>query len=147
MHLSANRSIRMQKEKVTYSKDARIENIQNACVLNYGRSGRSAQTQMGKYIVKILVVAGQHEYDNNLIAHRWVILCGRNCRCGWYFSNLNSLGVVRHADVLPQAPDDVGKSLRPICWSRLVSRWSRKVPELFLRKHSPKTLAHSVGRE
>ncbi len=132
------------KEKITYSKDSRIiEDLQSTNMLSSDQA-EQLKREWSKYS-KILVVAGQLEYDNNLIASLGNFMQSQPAAiAGDIISNLNSLeGVVRHTDVfLAQAPDDVKKSLRPdllITFGKSVISKSLKI---FLRKYSPKAHWH-----
>lgn len=132
------------KEKITYTKDARvIEGIQNTYSIA-GDQADQLKREWSKYS-KVLVVAGQHEYDNNLITSLGNFMQTQPAAVvGDIISNLNSLeGVVRHADVfLPHAPDDVKKSLRPDLLITFGKSVISKSLKLFLRKYSPKAHWH-----
>lgn len=132
------------KEKIAYSKDVRIiEDIQSTHTLSSDQA-EQLKREWSKYS-KVLVVAGQLEYDNNLIASLGSFMQSQPAAVvGDIISNLNSLdGVVRHSDVfLAQAPDDVKKSLRPDLLITFGKSVISKSLKLFLRKHSPKAHWH-----
>lgn len=132
------------KEKITYSKDVRvIEDIQSTHALSSDQA-EQLKREWSKYS-KVLVVAGQLEYDNNLIASLGTFMQSQPAAVvGDIISNLNSLeGVVRHSDVfLAQAPDDVKKSLRPDLLITFGKSVISKSLKLFLRKYSPKAHWH-----
>jgi 2-succinyl-5-enolpyruvyl-6-hydroxy-3-cyclohexene-1-carboxylate synthase len=132
------------KEKLTYSKDIRvIEDVRP----NYATPPEHLlplKQEWNKFN-KILIVAGQHEYDNALIAslnnflqHQAIPMVGD------IISNLNSFEqFVRHADVfLSQAPEDVKKSLKPDLLITFGKSVVSKSLKLFLRNCSPKAHWH-----
>lgn len=132
------------KEKLTYSKDIRVvEDI----LPNYALPSEHLlplKQEWSKFN-KILIVAGQHEYDNNLIASLQTFLQHQAIPVvGDIISNLNSLEpFIRHADVfLSQAPEDVKKSLKPDLLITMGKSVVSKSLKLFLRQHSPKAHWH-----
>jgi 2-succinyl-5-enolpyruvyl-6-hydroxy-3-cyclohexene-1-carboxylate synthase len=132
------------KEKISYSKDIRImDDLQNNYILSSEQADQ-LKREWSKYS-KVLVVAGQHDYDNNLIASLNSFMQAQPAAVvGDIISNLNSLeSVVRHTDVfLGQAPEDVKKSLRPDLLITFGKSVISKSLKLFLRKHSPKAHWH-----
>jgi 2-succinyl-5-enolpyruvyl-6-hydroxy-3-cyclohexene-1-carboxylate synthase len=132
------------KEKLAYSKDIRVvENV----LPNYALPSEHLlplKQEWNKFN-KILIVAGQHEYDNKLIASLHTFLQHQAIPVvGDIISNLNSLeSFIRHADVfLSQAPDDVKKSLKPDLLITLGKSVVSKSLKLFLREHAPKAHWH-----
>lgn len=132
------------KEKITYSKDIRIiEDVQNNYSLSEDQSDQ-LKREWAKYS-KILVVAGQHEYDNTLIAALSGFMQSQPAAVvGDIISNVNSIeSAVRHTDVfLTHAPDDVKKSLRPDLLVTFGKSVISKSLKLFLRKYTPKAHWH-----
>lgn len=132
------------KEKLTYSKDIRVvEDV----LPNYALPSEyllPLKQEWSKFN-KILIVAGQHEYDNNLIASLQTFLQHQAIPVvGDIISNLNSLETfIRHADVfLSQAPEDVKKSLKPDLLITIGKSLVSKSLKLFLRQHAPKAHWH-----
>jgi 2-succinyl-5-enolpyruvyl-6-hydroxy-3-cyclohexene-1-carboxylate synthase len=85
---------------------------------------------------KILVVAGQHDYDNNLLSSLQTFTQTQPVAVvGDIISNINAVeSVVRHTDVfLSHAPDDVKKSLRPDLLITFGKSVISKSLKLFLR--------------
>lgn len=132
------------KEKITYSKDVRVmEDFQNTHALSADQA-EQLKREWNKYN-KILVVAGQHDYDNTLLsALQGFTQTQPVAVVGDIIANLNSIeSVVRHTDVfLTHAPDDVKKSLRPDLLITFGKSVISKSLKLFLRKYSPKAHWH-----
>ncbi|HEU5291418.1 MAG TPA: 2-succinyl-5-enolpyruvyl-6-hydroxy-3-cyclohexene-1-carboxylic-acid synthase [Cyclobacteriaceae bacterium] len=132
------------KEKFDFSKDIRV---MDQVTTNYSLSPEHVQKlwqELNKF-TKILIVAGQHDYDNALMSSLSNFLQLHPVPViGDIISNLNSIEeVVHHSDVfLGQAPEGVKKSLRP----ELVISFGKSVIsknlKLFLRKYSPKAHWH-----
>lgn len=132
------------KEKIMFSKDTRIiEDVTNQFTLAADQADL-LKREWVKYN-KILVVVGQHDYDNNLLSVLQNFVQTQPVAVvGDIISNINSVeGVVRHTDVfLTHAPEDAKKSLRPDLLITLGKSVISKSLKLFLRKHSPKAHWH-----
>ncbi|HEY3430642.1 MAG TPA: 2-succinyl-5-enolpyruvyl-6-hydroxy-3-cyclohexene-1-carboxylic-acid synthase [Cyclobacteriaceae bacterium] len=132
------------KEKFGFTNEVRV---MEQVLTNYALPAEHTENllqELNKF-TKILIVAGQHDYDNALLAALTGFLKNQPIPVvGDIISNLNSIEqVVRHSDVfLGQAPDGVKKSLRP----ELVITFGKSVIsknlKLFLRKFSPKAHWH-----
>lgn len=132
------------KEKLIFSKNVRI--VEDVLPNSAIRSEHllPLKKEWSKFN-KILIVAGQHEYDNALIASLNNFLLQQAIPVvGDIISNLNSLDqFVRHADVfLGQAPDDVKKSLRPDLLITFGKSVVSKSLKLFLRNNPAKAHWH-----
>ncbi len=132
------------KEKITYSKDVRvIDEIHNSFTLTTEQT-EQLKREWSKYN-KVLVVAGQHEYDNALMAALDAFVKNQPVAiAGDIIANLNALDPAnRHVDVfLPQAGDDLKKSLRPELLITFGKSVISKSLKQFLRKYSPKAHWH-----
>lgn len=132
------------KEKFEFSKDVRV---MDHVLTNHSLSPEHTQRlreELSKY-TNILIVAGQHEYDNALIASLTNFLAAQPVPVvGDIISNLNAIEqVVKHSDVfLGQAPEGVKKSLRPELLITFGKSVISKNLKLFLRKYSPKAHWH-----
>ncbi|HET9053903.1 MAG TPA: 2-succinyl-5-enolpyruvyl-6-hydroxy-3-cyclohexene-1-carboxylic-acid synthase, partial [Cyclobacteriaceae bacterium] len=132
------------KEKIIFSKDVRVtDEVANPFTLS-SEQAEQLNREWSKYN-KILVVAGQHEYDNTLISSLQAFTLTQPVAVvGDITSNINSIEpVVRHTDVfLMHAPDDLKKSLRPDLLVTFGKSVISKSLKLFLRKYSPKAHWH-----
>jgi len=132
------------KEKITFSKELRIvDEVINPFTLTAEQT-ELLKREWSKYN-KILVVAGQHDYDNNLLSSLQTFTQTQPVAVvGDIISNINAVeSVVRHTDVfLSHAPDDVKKSLRPDLLITFGKSVISKSLKLFLRKYSPKAHWH-----
>lgn len=132
------------KEKFNFSKEVRV---MDQVPPQYSISPEHLQKLIldwNKYS-KILIVCGQHEYDNALISSLNNFLRIQSVPLvGDIISNLNSIDqLVCHADVfLGQTPDGVKKSLRPELLITFGKSVISKNLKLFLRKFSPKAHWH-----
>lgn len=132
------------KEKFDFSKDVRV---MEQVTTHYSLSPEHVQKlwqELNKF-TKILIVAGQHDYDNALMSSLSNFLQIHPVAvAGDIISNLNSIEqVVRHSDVfLGQAPEAVKKSLRPELLITFGKSVISKNLKLFLRKYSPKVHWH-----
>ncbi len=132
------------KEKFNFSKEVRVMEQAPA---QYSISPDLLQklTQEWSKCTNILIVAGQHEYDNTLISSITNFLQAQSVPVvGDIISNLSSIEqVVSHSDVfLGQAPEGVKKSLRPELLITFGKSVISKNLKLFLRKFSPKAHWH-----
>jgi len=132
------------KEKFAYSKEIRVV---DQILPKYSLLPEDLQQLKHEWskFTHILIVAGQHDYDNALISSLTDFLQVQPIPVvGDIISNLNSLEqVVRHGDVfLGQAPDGVKKSLRPELLITFGKSVISKNIKLFLRKYSPKAHWH-----
>ena len=132
------------KEKFGFTNEVRV---MEQVLTNYALPAEHTENLLQELskVTKILIVAGQHDYDNALMAALTGFLKNQPVPViGDIISNLNSIEqVVRHSDVfLGQAPDGVKKSLKP----ELVITFGKSVIsknlKLFLRKFSPKAHWH-----
>jgi 2-succinyl-5-enolpyruvyl-6-hydroxy-3-cyclohexene-1-carboxylate synthase len=132
------------KEKFEFSNNVRvIEQVRTQYALPPDRVENLLQ-EMNQY-TKILIVAGQHDYDNILLASLSNFLKLQAIPvAGDIISNLNSIEqVIRHSDVfLGQAPEGVKKSLRPELLITFGKSVISKNLKLFLRKYAPKEHWH-----
>jgi 2-succinyl-5-enolpyruvyl-6-hydroxy-3-cyclohexene-1-carboxylate synthase len=132
------------KEKITYSKDVRIiEEVRNQYEITAEQADQ-LKREWNKYN-KVLVVAGQHEYDTALMAALDAFAKAQPAAIvGDITANLNSLDMsILHTDVfLAHAPEDVKKSLRPDLLITFGKSVLSKSLKLYLRKHSPKAHWH-----
>lgn len=132
------------KEKITYSKDVRImEEVRNQYELTAEQTDQ-LKREWGKFN-KVLVVAGQHEYDTALMAALDAFAKAQPAAIvGDITANLNSLDVsILHSDVfLNHAPEDVKKSLRPDLLITFGKSVLSKSLKLYLRKYAPKAHWH-----
>jgi 2-succinyl-5-enolpyruvyl-6-hydroxy-3-cyclohexene-1-carboxylate synthase len=132
------------KEKFDFSKDARV---MEQVTTHYTLAPEHVQKlwqELNKF-TKILIVAGQHDYDNALMSSLSNFLQIHPVAvAGDIISNLNSIEqVVRHSDVfLGQAPEAVKKSLRPELLITFGKSVISKNLKLFLRKYAPKVHWH-----
>jgi 2-succinyl-5-enolpyruvyl-6-hydroxy-3-cyclohexene-1-carboxylate synthase len=132
------------KEKFNFSKDVRV---MDQTLPQYAISPEDLQKLIQEWNkhTHILIVAGQHEYDNALISSLNNFLQTQPIPIvGDIISNLNSIEqVVGHSDVfLGQAPEGVKKSLRPDLLITFGKSVISKNLKLFLRKYSPKAHWH-----
>jgi len=132
------------KEKFDFSKEVRV---MDQALPQYSVSPEHLQKliQAWSKYTNILIVAGQHEYDNALISSLTNFLRVQPVPVvGDIISNLNSIEqVVGHSDVfLGQAPEGVKKSLRPELLITFGKSVISKNLKLFLRKFSPKAHWH-----
>lgn len=132
------------KEKFEFSNNVRvIEQVRTQYALPPDLVENLLQ-EMNQY-TKILIVAGQHDYDNILLASLSNFLKLQAIPvAGDIISNLNSIEqVIRHSDVfLGQAPEGVKKSLRPELLITFGKSVISKNLKLFLRKYAPKEHWH-----
>jgi 2-succinyl-5-enolpyruvyl-6-hydroxy-3-cyclohexene-1-carboxylate synthase len=132
------------KEKFDFSKDVRV---MDQVATHYSLSPEHVQKlwqELNKF-TKILIVAGQHDYNNTLMSSLTSFLQIHPVPViGDIISNLNSVEqVVLHSDVfLGQAPDGVKKSLKPELLITFGKSVISKNLKLFLRKYSPKAHWH-----
>jgi 2-succinyl-5-enolpyruvyl-6-hydroxy-3-cyclohexene-1-carboxylate synthase len=132
------------KEKFDFSKEVRVmEQVSPQFAISPEHLQKLIE-DWNKY-TKILIVAGQHDYDNALISSLTNFLQTQSVPVvGDIISNLNSIDqLVGHADVfLAQAPEGVKKSLRPELLITFGKSVISKNLKLFLRKFSPKAHWH-----
>lgn len=132
------------KEKFDFSKEVRV---MDQVPTYYALSAEHVQKlwqELNKF-TKILVVAGQHDYNNGLMSSLSGFLQLHPVPViGDIISNLNSVEqVVHHSDLfLGQAPEGVKKSLRPELLITFGKSVISKNLKLFLRKYSPKAHWH-----
>ena len=132
------------KEKISFSKEVRIvDEVLNSFTMS-AEQVEALRREWMKFN-KILIVAGQHEYDNSLLASLQAFTQTQSAAVvGDIISNINSIeSVIRHTDVfLAHAPDDVKKSLRPDLLITFGKSVISKSLKLFLRKYTPKAHWH-----
>lgn len=132
------------KEKITYSKDVRImDEVKNHFELTAEQADQ-LKREWGKFN-KVLVVAGQHEYDTSLMAALDAFAKAQPAAIvSDITANLNSLDVsILHSDVfLNHAREDVKKSLRPDLLITFGKSVISKSLKLYLRKYTPKAHWH-----
>ena len=132
------------KEKISFSKEVRIvDEVLNSFTMS-AEQVEALRREWMKFN-KILIVAGQHEYDNSLLASLQAFTQSQSAAVvGDIISNIKSIeSVIRHTDVfLAHAPDDVKKSLRPDLLITFGKSVISKSLKLFLRKYTPKAHWH-----
>jgi len=132
------------KEKFDFSKDVRVMDQVLPQYLVSPEHLQKLIQEWSKY-KNILIVAGQHEYDNALISSLTNFLRVQPVPIiGDIISNLNSIEqIVSHSDVfIGQASEGVKKSLRPELLITFGKSVISKNLKLFLRKFSPKAHWH-----
>ena len=132
------------KEKFDFSKEVRVMDQALPQYSVFPEHLQKLILEWSKY-TNILIVAGQHEYDNALISSLTNFLQVQPVPVvGDIISNTNSIEqVVGHSDVfLGQAPEGIKKSLRPELLITFGKSVISKNLKLFLRKFSPKAHWH-----
>lgn len=132
------------KDKFSFSKEVRV---MDQTIPQYAVSPEDLQKLIQEWNkhTHILIVAGQTEYDNALIASINNFLRAQPIPVvGDIISNLNSIeSLVSHSDIfLGQAPEGIKKSLRPELLITFGKSVISKNLKLFLRKYSPKAHWH-----
>jgi 2-succinyl-5-enolpyruvyl-6-hydroxy-3-cyclohexene-1-carboxylate synthase len=132
------------KEKFDFSKDVRVMEQMDAHYEIQPEHLQKLIQEWGKY-TNILIVAGQHDYDNTLISSLSTFIQAQPVPIiADIISNLTSIEqAVAHSDLfLGQAPEGIKKSLRPELLITFGKSVISKNLKLFLRKFSPKAHWH-----
>jgi 2-succinyl-5-enolpyruvyl-6-hydroxy-3-cyclohexene-1-carboxylate synthase len=132
-----------QDELITYSEVKNIEQ-QKTC-FDLSERHKDSLKEEWKTYHNILIVAGQHDYDNTTIAALQTFLNKHNVPVvGDIICNLHPLdNLIQHADLfLGQASADIKKSLRPDLLVTFGKSVLSKNLKSFLRNNPPKSHWH-----
>jgi 2-succinyl-5-enolpyruvyl-6-hydroxy-3-cyclohexene-1-carboxylate synthase len=126
-----------KSENISFSKEPRIIEVQHVAPILANNDVQQLKQKLGQFN-KVLVVAGQHDYDDALIKslekfskHQKISIVGD------VISNLHaSTQTIRHVDAfLGQCGEDVKKSLRPELLITFGKSVISKNLKIFLRQH------------